>query len=178
MGDELLHGQDAVENVKEVNHEMIALARGSRGLTQEELADALSFSQSKMSKYEHGLIAVSPEDLEKLSAFLEFPAEFFLQRDDVVGFGSCCAYHRKQKSLPAKELAVIHDKINVYGLHISKLLTAVTIESHNAFPRMDIDEYHGSAETIAQLVRGAWGLPLGPVRNLAKENAAAVFCES
>ncbi len=42
-----------------VNPDMLALAREARGLTQGELAEAINVSQSKVSKYEVGLLEIS-----------------------------------------------------------------------------------------------------------------------
>ena len=102
----------------------------------------------------------------------------FAQTDSVYGFGSCCTYHRKRQSLPVKELKVIHAKINVLRLHLSRLLRAVEVEPGCKLVRFDVDEY-GSPEAVARLTRQMWHLPLGPVRNLvsAIENAGGVVFE-
>jgi len=42
---------------------------------------------------------------------------------------------------------------------------------------MDIDEYDGDVEKIAQAVRASWLIPKGPIKNLtnAIENAGAII---
>lgn len=161
-----------------VNPEMLSLARESRGLSQSELADMLSVTQGKVSKYESGMLRVSDTDLERICRLLEYPAEFFSQTDSLIGFGSTCTYHRKRQSLPVKELRVIHAKINVIRLQLIKLLKSVDVGTSNTFYRLDADEYEGP-DVVARLTRASWGLPLGPVRNLvnAIENAGGIVVQ-
>ena len=172
----LLYPEEPGRRANSVNKEMLTLARESRLLSQSELAAALKVTQGKISKYESGLLAVSDADLERLAEVLDYPKEFFSLTDTVEGFGSACLYHRKRQSLPMKELRGIHATINVIRFHLVRLLQGVEIENANGFHRMDVDEYDGSPETVARLVRASWKLPLGPVRNLvsAVENAGGI----
>lgn len=135
-------------------------------MSQIELADALGVTQSKISKYESGMLEVSDLDLSRLSRILEYPEDFFFQSDMVQGFGSACMHHRKRQSLPVKELRAIHATINALRIQAGRLLGSVEIGHNNAFHRLDIDEYDGSPEKIAQIVRANWGIPMGPIRNL------------
>lgn len=66
---------------------------------------------------------------------------------------------------------MIHDHINVLRIGISRLLRNVE-ELPVQFERMDVDEYK-SPEEIARLVRAAWQVPYGPIRNLVAVVEAA-----
>ncbi len=158
------------------NPQMLTLARESRGLTQGDLAGLLGVSQGKISKYESGLLSVSPDVLKALSKQLDYPPDFFLQQDPVRGAGSSCLYHRKRQSMPVQELRRIQAEINVIRLQVSRLLRGAEIDTENKFYRMDIEDYDNSPEEVARLVRRGWGLPLGPVANLvaAVEDAGGI----
>jgi Zn-dependent peptidase ImmA (M78 family)/DNA-binding transcriptional regulator YiaG len=148
------------------NPEMLRLARGSRPFTQSELAEQLGISQSKIAKWEDGLLVPSSPDVTRLAAILEFPDDFFFQPDRVYGFGSCCMYHRKRKSVPLKTLNLIHDRINVIRMHVSRLIRRTQLEPSLELPRLDIDEYGSSPERIAQVMRATWRMPSGPIKSL------------
>lgn len=157
-------------NELEINRQMIVLARESRGLTQEELAEALSVKQGYISKIESGLLNVSAEYLEKISETLRYPKDFFFQTDVVRGVGSACIYHRKRESLSARDRYRITARLNLLGLHSSRLLRGVETEHENKFHYFDSDDpTFGGAEQIAKRVRKFWNLPAGPVDNLIAE---------
>lgn len=149
-----------------VNPEMLILARETRGLTQSELAEATFISQGNISKYEGGLLQVSEEHLQKIALVLDYPVPFFNQFDDLYSFGSHCTYHRKQQTMPVKEQRVLLAKMNKRRIEIARLLNGVELEHENQFQRLDIEDYNGDVEKIAQLVRKSWKLPLGPIKNL------------
>jgi len=51
----------------EFNPDMLTLARESCALTQGALADAIGVSQSKIAKFEAGLLSVPPKDMRGCS---------------------------------------------------------------------------------------------------------------
>lgn len=159
-----------------VNPEMLILARETRGLTQSELADVSSISQGNISKYESGLLHVSEEHLEKIASVLDYPASFFFQSDQLYGFGSHCTYYRKRQTMPVKEQKVLLAKMNKIRIHIARLLNGVELEHENQFQRLDIEDYGGEVERIAQLIRKNWRLAFGPIKNLvgAIESAGGI----
>lgn len=160
---------------REVNPEMLVLARECLGLGQKELSEKIGISQSKLSKYENGLLQVSREDLVALSNVLGFPISFFAQTDRVFGFGSACFYHRKRQAMPANELRAIHAKLNLVRMHVTRLARSVEIETDNRFCRLDVDEY-GGPEEVARKARDVWSLPMGPVQDVVGtiENAGGI----
>lgn len=159
-----------------VNPEMLILARETRGFTQSELAEVTSISQGNISKYESRLLNVSEEHLQKIASVLEYPEPFFYQPDQLYSFGSHCTYHRKRQTMPVKELKVLLAQINRLRIHIARLLNGVELEHENQFPRLDIEDYDGDVEKIAQITRKNWKLALGPIKNLvgAIESAGGI----
>jgi Zn-dependent peptidase ImmA (M78 family)/plasmid maintenance system antidote protein VapI len=159
-----------------VNPEMVVLARESRGLTQAELADALGVSQAKVSKYENGLLSVADEDLDRMAKVLRYSPDFFHQADRVYGLGSSMLFHRKRQSVPIFEQRRIQAEINVLRMQVERLLRGAEVESENRLEPIDIQAYDGDARRVAQIVRAAWRLPMGPVPNVtaAIEGAGGV----
>jgi Zn-dependent peptidase ImmA (M78 family)/DNA-binding XRE family transcriptional regulator len=148
------------------NPEMVVLAREARGMTQAELAVALDTTQAYVSKYESGFLKIPENVLDSLCRILKYPPEFFFQTDQVYGCGSSCFYHRKRRGITLSELRKLQAITNVLRIQVSKLLKGAAIRANNAFEPMDIGDYENSADYIAQSVRAAWRLPLGPIHNL------------
>jgi Zn-dependent peptidase ImmA (M78 family) len=94
--------------------------------------------------------------------------------------GSVCLYHRKRKTLPAKVLRELDARMLMRNLNIRRLLNGLNIEGDRNFHTMDLDEYGGSAEAVAQALRAAWRVPSGPIQNLTAliESAGGIIVES
>jgi Zn-dependent peptidase ImmA (M78 family) len=56
------------------------------------------------------------------------------------------------------------------------LLRASELSSKASFQRIEISDYRGGAEEVAQIVRATWQVPMGPVRNVTEaiENAGGI----
>src|ERR1700733_9559023 len=104
------------------NHEMVVLARESRGMRQEQLARAIGTTQAYVSKYENGMLRIPQDILTSLCRVLNYPPDFFFQTDAVFGFGSSCFYHRKRKSIAPTDLRKLQAKLNVFRIQLAKLL--------------------------------------------------------
>lgn len=61
-------------------------------------------------------------------------------------------------------------------MEVEKLLDGAEIQSPNEFHPLDIEDFDGDAERIAELVRAQWRLPLGPVKSVigAIESAGGI----
>jgi Zn-dependent peptidase ImmA (M78 family)/transcriptional regulator with XRE-family HTH domain len=164
---------------KIVNPQMIILARESRGVSQNELAEILSIKQATISKYENGLLKTSEEDLEKLSKALDYPLSFFLQYEQIYGMEPSEFYHRKSQSAHMKELRKVYAIINIITIHITKLLKSVDI-GEIIIPSMDTGNYD-SIKDIAKITRMTLKLPQGPVQNVVstieRAGGIVVYCD-
>jgi Zn-dependent peptidase ImmA (M78 family)/transcriptional regulator with XRE-family HTH domain len=156
-----------------INPDMLILARESRGMTQTELADALSVTQGKISKYENGMLLVSDDDLERLTKVLNYTAEFFFQKDQVYGLGSSFLFHRQRKDVPVLLQKKIQAQVNILRVQVERLLRGAEIAAGNQFEPLDIDAYNGKAERVAAVVRASWKVPLGPFPNVTAAVEAA-----
>lgn len=152
-----------MHEVRDVNPNMIVLARQLRGRTQSSLARSLKMSQGNVSKMEQGLYSVTDETLEALSATLEVPKSFFFESGGIYVPGM--KYHRKRKSVPKKTLAKIDAALNVRMRNIQKLLHSAELISYEELQYMEVEEY-GSPEAIARALREFWRVPRGPIRSV------------
>ncbi len=158
--------------MSELNTALLTLVREYRGLNQTEVAERAGFSQAYVSKVESGVLDPTEESVTKLADVLEWPVAFFFRTDRVYGFGTACMYHRKGANLSVHALRTVQAKVNVVRMAMAPLIREIEIASPNRMPVMDVDAYYGPA-SIAQLVRGTWRLPLGPVDNLVQSLEAA-----
>ncbi len=149
-----------------VNPEMFQLARESRGLTQERLSQLTSISQGRLSKFERGYASISKSDLTQIAQVLDYPKSFFYQKAQPHGFGVSGVFHRKRQSLSMLTLKKIQAEFNIRTMEVQKLLDSAEIRSENEFHRLDIEDFDGDVENIAELVRAQWNLPLGPIKNV------------
>lgn len=163
-----------------IHSEMLVLARESRGLTQSEVARLLQLSQGEISKIETGLRLPADELLQRFVQLYRYPPEFFSLNDPIRSFGSPCVYHRKRQCTPDKVLRQLLALVNVRRIQIRRLLQAAELDIENRFHRLDVEEYSGGPEQIAQMVRASWKLPPGPVQNLTQsiEDAGGLVLRS
>jgi len=149
-------------NSKQINPQMVTLARESRGLSQPELANILNVNQGWISRIEGGLRTIKPELINQLAEALNYPASFFTIQDKIYGLGANNYFHRKAQSLSNRALTKIHASIYIRTMQITRLLRGVeTIE--NKIKPINIDDFDGDASEVARVVRIKWNIPRGPI---------------
>lgn len=158
------------------NPRLLTLARESQGMSQTTLASLIGVTQSKIAKYESGLLAVSDRDLKSLASITEYPLAFFFEADPPRSSGSVCSHYRKRQSVPARRMRTIHARLDVLRFQVARLLRSVEIDRELQFPEMHSEAFDGGPAEIAMLLRSTWGIPRGPVSNLvsAIEEAGAI----
>jgi Zn-dependent peptidase ImmA (M78 family) len=158
------------------NPEMIVVARESRGYSQTAFSEALGIGQGTVSKYESGVLPVPDQVVSEMASLLRYPRSFFFAEDKVFGFNSSVFLHRRRSRVPDKILRAVHAQINVRRFNVRRFLRSVELDSPNAFSRLDIQDFRGRADRVAQMVRGMWRVPPGPIRNVTRliENAGGV----
>jgi Zn-dependent peptidase ImmA (M78 family)/DNA-binding XRE family transcriptional regulator len=159
------------------NKDMLRLARDSRGMSQVELASRAGLTQGFISKVEAGEKDISPEKLAAISTALGYPESFFCQPGEYQGVGLSLVFFRKRASTSVSQVRAIQAEVALRRLHLRVLLRSIDMKgTGRSFQFMDIDDYDGDAERVAQLVRASWTLPLGPIANLvaAIESAGGI----
>src|SRR5262245_4777332 len=96
-----------------INPAMVELARESRGMSQKELAKAINVTQGKISKYEHGMLPVSADDLEAIAEVTDYTVDFFFQKVQIYGLGSSFVFNRKRKNVPMHVHRKVQAVVNV-----------------------------------------------------------------
>jgi len=151
------------------NYNLVILGRQLRRKTQADLAKSISINQGHLSRIENGLIEPSEIMLNKIADILEFPKDFFYQSDRIYGSPiSIHPMHRKKASVRQYVLEPIDAELNIRLMHLRRLLKSVKVDRQFEIPEIDIDEYNGDLEKIAEVVRRTWLLPRGPLKNLTE----------
>ena len=146
---------------------MLSLARQSRGIAQNTLARRIGSSQGKISRVEAGVTAPSLEDISKIAIALDYPISFFGYRGGIYGAGGDEIYHRARRKAKMSVLYKSYAEAEIRRMHLETLLKSVDI-GDSIFPAYEPDEYDGCVEVIARMVRAAWLLPPGPVRDVVQ----------
>lgn len=155
------------------NPEMLTLARDYRGFTQSELSKRLGITQGKLSKIESGLQGISDDVLCKLAEELDFPTKFFFVVERRSGLPT--SFYRKRKTTPKKAEAWLCSLVNIYKIHLERLVRAVEVPDFE-IPHIEVDDFDGDPAMVAQETRRLLRIPPGPIANLTEtlENAGIV----
>ncbi len=148
-----------------VNPEMLTLAREVRGMTQTQLAQESGIRQTKISRYEGDLAKVDEEDLRYIAEALGFPEEFFFQSGQRFGAESTEVFHRRRRSVSARDIRRIDGLVNLYRISCDRLLRAFQQVRALTVPSLSVDDFD-TVDDIAYAVRSFWGIPSGPIKNL------------
>lgn len=140
----------------------IRIARESRGLSQSNLSTLIGVTQATLSRFEKGVLDVTPEALNKIAQSLNYPESFF-QRD-LSYVGKSSLFYRKRASMTVKQLSILESKISILSKSIDELLESVDI------PDMRIPAVEPSADNrpqeIAFKIRSLLSVPAGPIDNI------------
>lgn len=146
------------------NPKMLLLARESRAVTQSDLADRASTTQSMISKIENSLEKPDSELVASLARALGYPPSFFFQDERVHGLP--VSFYRKRKQMSRRLLAEIEAQVSIRALHVRRLLKSAELVSDKEIPEIDVESRGETPEDIAQTIRAWWGVPRGPITNL------------
>ncbi len=148
-----------------VNPEMLTLAREVRGMTQTQLAQESGIGQTKISRYEGNLANVDNEDLWDIADALEFPEAFFLQSGQRFGAESTEVFHRRRRSVSARDIRRIDGLVNLHRISCERLLQAFQQIKPLTVPSLSTNDFD-TIDDIAYAVRSFWKIPGGPIKNL------------
>jgi Zn-dependent peptidase ImmA (M78 family) len=163
----------------EFNPDVLLIARESRGKTQAAIAEALGVKQGFISKVENGLQSLTPDQVEEVGKFLEYPAALFYEEGPVREGRSGCLFHRKRKTLPVKILDLLDGRMAVRLINARHMLQGIEIDAERGFHMLDPEEY-GSPEEVAKALRTSWRIADGPIHNLVAliESAGGIIVMS
>ena len=142
-----------------INGKCIKLARESRGLSQSKLSELLGVTQATLSRFEKGVLTVTPEAVSKMANVLNYPASFF--EKDICIVGETSLFYRKRASMTVKDLSILESKISILSKGIDELMESINIPElriPSVEPSVD-----NSPQEIAYKVRNFLGVPAGPI---------------
>ena len=165
------------------NKDILRTVRQARGKSQAQLATDAKVSQAAISKIEAGLIAdPSPDIVDRLAQAVDFPSSIFYEPDRAFGLPISVhgnAMYRRKASTGSRVLEKLEADLNIRLMHVRRLLAAADIEAQLPLPALDVDEYEGNVDLIADMVRRTWLIPNGPLLNLTShmERAGVLIVE-
>lgn len=160
------------------NRALLQVARAARGLTQGELAHRASVTQALVSKLENGLTTdPTSETVVALAGALNFPVAFFYSAERPHGLPPF--HYRKRARLGKKAIDKIEADINIRRIHLSRLLQSFEHNVERGFPAIDLAKEQWTPQRAAQVLRGFWMVPRGPIDNLTAmiEKAGAIIVQ-
>ncbi|WP_428338973.1 helix-turn-helix domain-containing protein [Mycobacterium sp.] len=136
------------------------------GLSQSQLASRADLSPAAISQFESGATRPSPETITELSAALQMPRNFFSRPLAETHDGFFRALRRTNVTDRRRARAVAHIAHDL----------ANAAAAAGKFPDLDIptlrvtdlNATRASIESVAQEVRGYWGLPRGPLSDIVQ----------
>lgn len=149
---------DSNLSMKVINPHMIVLARESRGMTQQELAEKIDSYKVYISRLERGQAEVNDTLLERLSEATGYPIQFFYQPGEPLPLYMA---YRKRQHVPAAVLNPIEAQVNIVRLNV-ELLTTLRSMTPPQLPLYDPED----PAKAAALLRKEWLLPAGPIEEL------------
>ena len=158
--------------------EMLVLAREAAGLTQTALAARLSdaaraegsgnVSQGYVSRAESGTLLVSGDRLRWYSRALGLESSLLVSNTKIWALGEGCIFHRKRARAKTGSLRLLHARMNLIRLVISRLSDQLS-EPLPTFvlPQMVVGGSVSPGD-IAASVRHAMQVPSGPMERLTE----------
>ena len=155
--------------------EAIATARRARGLTQAALAERVGLTQAALSRHENDLREPTEPLLEEIADALGLAPGLLRQADRMGGALAVGAHMRRRATAKPTVWRRLEAQLNLYRLHVERLLDEVDLRADQTIPWLDPFEYEPAA--AARLLRMQWRMPAGPVRNLTgwMENAGCLI---
>lgn len=157
--------------------EAISVARVARGLTQAELAEESGVTQAALSRYENDLRDPSDDVIAAIARALGVTPELLTHAGRIRGAVAMDAHMRRRSTAPPTVWRRLEANLNLYRIHLRKVLEQVRLKSSQGVPSFDPMEVDPS--TAARFLRMQWQMPVGPIRNLVQwaESAGVVVIE-
>lgn len=145
----------------DINPEMIVLARATRGLTQQDLADKLHRPRANVSRLENGDTNVQHDTLLAISIATHYPPQFFSQQGKNIPVNLA---YRKRDKVHLKLLTPIEAKMNIIRRHVQFVTRALD----KVAPQLPIIEVTQdmTPSIIASVVRKKWNIEHGVIENM------------
>lgn len=157
--------------------DVILVLRRAAEITQGDLANRLGITQAALSRYENDLREPDDEMLKQLGEALGVTSDFLRHEFRMHGAIAADAHMRRQKTTKPSDWKRVEARLNMHRMHSSYLLERVPLRPQNHIIQVDPDEQ--TSDEAAAMLRAAWRMPIGPVRNLIRwvESAGVIVVE-
>jgi len=150
---------------------VLETARRAKGLTQQELADAVGIRQAALSRYENESRDPDEEVLNRIASTLGLTADFLRHASKVRGAVAVDAHMRRRKTARPSDWRRLEALLNLYRLQARRVFDDVAVRAEQRLPTFDPSDTE--PDTAARMVRMQWRMPTGPVRSLIQWIEAA-----
>ncbi|MDR1187066.1 MAG: ImmA/IrrE family metallo-endopeptidase [Bifidobacteriaceae bacterium] len=155
----------------------ILVLRRAAGVTQEKLAEAVGITQAALSRYENGMREPDDRAVEALSQALRVTSDLIRHGFRLEGGMAADAHMRRRGAAKPSDWKRVEARLNAARMHSSFLLERISMNPQNHVIQIDPDEH--APEEAAALLRAAWRMPIGPVRNAIRwiESAGVIVIQ-
>ena len=150
---------------------VLETARRAKGLTQQELAEAVGIRQAALSRYENETRDPDDEVLARIAGVLGLTVDFLRHASNVRGAVAVDAHMRRRKTAKPSDWRRLEAQLNVYRLHARRVFEDVAVRTEQRLPAFD--PLVTDPSSAARMVRMQWRMPTGPVRSLVQWLEAA-----
>ncbi|GEP66352.1 transcriptional regulator [Clostridium beijerinckii] len=153
-------GSEIIKN-KKFNGSRLQTARIYRGKTIIDLSKEIGISKQAISQFENGLISPQFDTLMGIVDKLNFPMEYFFEKDSIdISLGN--TYFRAQSKMTKKDENKQREKVKFIG----KLYNF--LNEYIEFPKLNIPKFeeHLSIEEKAMKLREYWNLGEEPIKDI------------
>ena len=154
------------------NGERLKFGRTYRGYTLTELSDLTDISKQSISLYENKKNIPEPERVQILAKALDFPIDFFFQRDeietrtDATYFRALLSTNKKDRTKQMIKLEVLAKIFKVLNEYIEfPVLQVPDIEFNSFNDDMEPDDERNKIEKLAIELREYWNIGNEPIVN-------------
>lgn len=157
--------------------DVLLVLRRAADITQEELVVRLGITQAALSRYENDLREPDDEMIDRLGEALGVTPDFLRHGFRMRGAIAVDAHMRRQKTTKPSDWKRIEARLNMLRMHSSYVLERVPLRPQSHVMQVDPDEH--TPDEAAAMLRAAWRMPVGPVRNLTRwvESAGVIVVE-
>lgn len=154
--------------------DVVLVLRRAADITQEDLSETLGITQAALSRYENDLREPDDEMIGKLGDALGVTSAFLRHEFRMHGAIAADAHMRRQKTTKPSDWKRVEARLNRLRMHSSFLLERVPMRPQHHVIRVDPEEQ--TPAEAAQMLRAAWRMPIGPIKNLTRwVEAAGIF---
>lgn len=141
-------------------------ARCAQGLSLSALAKRSGISAPTLSRLENGAREATNEETESLATALSIPAKALCRPLVSERLGLSGFYHRKLSRAGSRSVDKVEAQCVLDVVAIRELISLADVDMPESVMTIHLDDARGDPERAANMVRLAWQIPRGPIRDI------------